>query len=181
MVSIVHVQSGLTLYTKIFDEFCNDIDNEGNSELIGSFLTALKAFSQQFGQDKIRQIDMNTIKFLIYEKDGLLIFFVLDEDDKIKSYKKSLRMSLKAFQEVFSRAISHNYNEITQFSEFNPILQEILKVPPEKIEYSCLECPMGKKNNCLFKKVKDQILEFKGLELIKQQYADKNKDIKQIT
>lgn len=173
MISIVHAASGLTLYTKVFDEFCNDLDNDGTTELIGSFLSALKIFSQQFGQDEIRQVEMNTIKFLIYEQNGMLIFFVLDNDDDVEMYKKSLRMSLKAFHEVFSKAIKENYNEIAQFTEFNPILQEILKVPPEKIEFSCLECPMGQKNNCLFKKVKEQILEFKGIEIIKQQYADK--------
>lgn len=161
MVSIVHSDSGITLYSRIFEKFCEDIDNGLNSELIGAFFTAIKGFSKQFGQNEIKQIEMSTLKFLIHEKDKVMIFFLLDDNDQIEEYKKTLIICLNTFLDLYS--IREFYYETHIFQKFNPILQEILKIPPEEIEPSCLNCPMGQKKDCLFNQVQKRIKEFKKI------------------
>ncbi|MHA1491615.1 MAG: hypothetical protein ACTSRI_18420, partial [Promethearchaeota archaeon] len=138
MVSIIHGLSGITLFSRVFESFCEDISEELSSELIGSFLTAIKLFSREFGQDKIKQIEMSTIKFLIYEKERVMIFFLLDSSDIILEYEMSLKFCLNIFLEMFSKQIYSNYQNVDIFQNYNPVLHEILKVPPDKIEPSCL-------------------------------------------
>lgn len=163
MVSIIQSESGITLYSRIFDNFCEDIDNKLNSELIGAFFTAIKGFSKQFGQNEIKQIEMSTLKFIIHERDNVMIFFLLDDNDNIEEYKKTLMVSLNTFLGMFSKEVSEFYYETHKFQKFNSILQEILKIPPEKINPSCLNCPMGQKKNCLFNQVQKKIKEFKKI------------------
>jgi hypothetical protein len=44
MVSIIHSDSGITLFSRVFEDFCENIDNGLNSELIGKkLLTAVWA------------------------------------------------------------------------------------------------------------------------------------------
>lgn len=161
MVSIIQSESGITLYSRIFNNFCEEIDNKLNSELIGAFFTAIKGFSKQFGQNEIKQIEMSTLKFLIHERDKVMIFFLLDDNDNIEEYKKTLMVCLNTFHELFSKEIREYYYETHKFQKFNSILQEILKIPPEKIQPSCLNCPMGQKKNCLFNQVQKKIIELK--------------------
>jgi hypothetical protein len=163
MVSIVHSDSGITLFSRVFEDFCDNIDNGLNSELIGAFFTAIKGFSKQFGQNEIKQIEMSTLKFIIHERDKVMIFFLLDDNDNIEEYKKTLMVSLNTFLEIFSKEVSEYYYETHIFQKFNSILQEILKIPPEKIQPSCLNCPMGQKKDCLFNQVQKKIKEFKKI------------------
>ncbi len=157
MVSIIHSVSGITLYSQVFDSFCKKFDENFDYEIIGSFISAIKVFSHEFGQDEIKQIEMSTLKFLMYEKKDLIIFFLLDANDQNDSYKKSLIITLNTFLKLFSEEISKNYNQINLFYKFTPILREILRIPPEKIEVSCLNCPFGQKENCLFWQVREKI------------------------
>ena len=165
MVSIIHSPSGITLFSRIFEKFCEKISEEMGAALIGSFISAIKTLSQEFGQDEIKQIEMSTLKFLIYEKNQIMIFFLLDNTDGIEDYKKILIVCLNAFFKMFSKDIYEKYNNTFIFQEFNPILHEIFKIPPEKIEPSCLNCLMGQKKNCLFKQVQQKILEFKEIPI----------------
>lgn len=161
MLSIIDSLSGITLFSKVFNEFCKNIDNNISYDLIGGFITAIKQFSKQFGQLEIRQIEMDTLKLLIYEKFDVMIFFLLDHDDKIKEYKKSLVICMNVFLKMFKADLKDNVNNTTYFQDFNSIIYEILKIPPEKIEPSCLNCAMGQKTDCLFNQVKNKIAEYK--------------------
>lgn len=158
MISIIHSPSGITLFSRIFENFCEKINNDLETDLIGSFISAIRKFSKNFGQDEIKQIEMSTLKFIIYEKEKILIFFLLDNSDKRLDYEKSLKICLNIFLEMFYKDNYTPYNSTSSFKKFNPILQEILKISPEKIEPSCLSCPRLQKNNCLFKHVQEEIL-----------------------
>ncbi len=164
MVSIIHSDSGITLFSRVFEDFCENIDNGLNSDLIGAFFTALRGFSQQFGQREIKQIEMSTVKFLIHERDKVMIFFLLDNNDQIAEYKKTLIICLNTFLDLFSKEIHEYYYETHKFQKFNQILQEILKIPPEEIEPSCLNCLMGQKKNCLFNQVQKKLKSLKQFD-----------------
>ena len=174
MVSLIHIPSGITLFSRIFDKFCEGINQEFEFTLIGSFITAIKMFSQKFGQNEIKQIEMSSLRFLIYEQKRVMIFFLLNISDDILEYKRSLRICMNAFLQMFHKDIYKNYNNTAIFQDFNPILQEILKISLDKIEPSCLNCPMGQRNNCLFKRVKNKIIEFN--ENQKKKLEIKNKE-----
>ncbi|MHA1491619.1 MAG: hypothetical protein ACTSRI_18440 [Promethearchaeota archaeon] len=135
MVSIIHNPSGLTLYSKEFKKIEENKNDHLESDLIGSFITALKLFSHEFGQDEIKHIEMSTLRFLIYEKNKIMIFFLLDNTDDILKYKVKLKLCLNAFFKMFSKQIYSNYHEVNIFQKYNPVLHEILEVPPsnEKI------------------------------------------------
>jgi hypothetical protein len=163
MVSIIHADSGITLFSRVFDKFCELVEDKQRSDLIGSFIGAIKKFSQEFSQDEIRLIEMSNLKFLCSERDNILIFFILEGNDNVQEYEKSLKMSLRIFLMLFSQQINDNYNNISIFQRFNIILQDILKIPPEKIEPSCLNCPMGQKNNCIFNQIKEKVLDMNDL------------------
>ena len=169
MVSIIHSSSGITLFTRIFEKFCEGIDND--SELVGCFISALKKFATEFGQDTIKQIEMNDLKFLIYEKDSVLAFFLLDQNDNSDEYKKLITMCMKSFLQMYGNEISSHINLVTFFDGFNQILQEILKISPSEIEPSCMSCEMGKKYNCLFKQVQKRIMDFKKSSSIIQRIS----------
>lgn len=161
MVSLIHYPSGVTLFSKIFNKFCENFDDDIlKLELIGNFITALKMFSKEFGQDKIKQIEMSTLKFLIYEKSDIMNVFLLDIDDNIENYKKNLIVCLNVFLKMFSRDLQRDFNDLNKFKPFNPILHEILKTPPEKIENSFLDCPIGLKSNCIFTQVQNMLLDY---------------------
>ncbi|MHA1659823.1 MAG: hypothetical protein ACTSUT_11980, partial [Promethearchaeota archaeon] len=72
-------------------------------------------------------------------------------------YEMSLKFCLNIFLEMFSKQIYSNYQNVDIFQNYNPVLHEILKVPPDKIEPSCLNCKRGLKRNCLFNKVQEKI------------------------
>jgi len=91
MISIIHEPSDITLFSKVFDNFCKLIDEKTQSDLVGSFLSAIKKFSQNFGQNEIKQIEMSDLRFLIYEQDTIMIFFLLDVSDNSTEYKKFLK------------------------------------------------------------------------------------------
>lgn len=161
MISIIHEPSGITLFSKIFDKFCELINDKTQSDLVGSFLSAIKKFSQSFGQDEIKQIEMSDIRFLIYEQDRIMIFLLIDVTDNIEEYKKILRICCNSFFQIYHFQIRKNFNDISVFQQFNPVLKEILKIPPEKIEPTCLNCPMGLRKDCLFKQVQEKMYKFK--------------------
>ncbi len=92
-----------------------------------------------------------------------MIFFLLDDNDQNEEYKKTLIICLNTFLDLFSKEISEYYYDTHIFQKFNPILQEILKIPPEEIEPSCLNCPMGQKKDCLFNQVQKKIKELKKI------------------
>ena len=121
MVSIVHSVSGITLFTKVFNDFCEEVDGEISMELIGSFLTAIKLFSKQFGQDEIKQIEMSTLKFLITEKEGIMVFFLTEHDDKTEEYKRLLTMCCKTFKETYFKNANGCINDIDRLKGFNEI------------------------------------------------------------
>ena len=160
MVSLIHISSGITLFSRIFDKFCENINSESETQLIGCFISAIKKFSQELGQKGIKQIEMSNLKVLIHEHDPIIIFILIDNSDDSEDYSKTLIMCCNAFFQVYRKEINENYNKTSIFQKFNPILQEILKIPPDKIEPSCINCPMGQKKDCLFNRVKQQILEF---------------------
>ena len=160
MVSFIHAPSGITLFSRIFEGFCERINEAAQSELIGCFISAIKSFSQEFNQNEIKHIEMSNLTFLISEQDHVMIFFLLDVTNNTMEYRKSLKICLNAFLRMYHGEIKNNYNDISKFENFNSILQEILKISPDKIEPSCLNCPMGQKENCLFKRVKQKIREF---------------------
>jgi len=145
MISIIHEPSVITLFSKVFDNFCKTIDEKTQSDLVGSFLSAIKKFYQNFGQDEIKQIEMSDLRFLIYEQDIIMIFFLLDVSDNSIEYKKILKICCNTFFRIYHNQITNNFNEISIFQDFNLTLKEILKIPPEKIEPTCLNCPMGLK------------------------------------
>lgn len=86
MISIIHEPSEITLFSKVFDNFCKSINNKTQSDLVGSFISAIKKFSQNFGQEEIKQIEMSDLRFLIYEQDVIMIFFLLDASDNSAEY-----------------------------------------------------------------------------------------------
>jgi len=176
MVSIIHNPSSITLFSKVFDKFCEDINERLSSDLIGGFISAIKMFSQEFGQNEIKQIEMSTLKFLMYEKEGIMIFFILDNDDNIIHFKKSLIICLNAFLDMFPKEVLVNVYEISNFVKFNPVLHEILAIAPEKIEESCLNCSMGMKEHCLFTQVKQKISEYKNKSIIRIKNLIKNSE-----
>jgi len=91
MISIIHEPSGITLFSRVFDNFCKSINDKTQSDLVGSFISAIKKFSQNFGQYEIKQIEMSDIRFIIYEQDTIMIFFLLDVSDNSTEYKKFLK------------------------------------------------------------------------------------------
>jgi hypothetical protein len=160
MISVLHNTSGITLFSKVFNNFCETIDPKSNSELIGCFINALSKFSRELGQSEIKQIEMTSLKFLISVNNDVMILFVLDREDNREDYTKSLQMCLKIFLKMFSEDIEANrVHNLTNFRQFNPILYEILKINPSHIEESCLTCPMWQKKNCLFEQVREILRE----------------------
>ncbi|MHC1591897.1 MAG: hypothetical protein ACXQS8_07415 [Candidatus Helarchaeales archaeon] len=162
MVSIIHALSGITLFSRVFESFCEKANGEIEADLIGCFVSAIRLFSQEFGQNEIKKIEMSRLKLLIHEREGIIIFFLIDSSDIAAEYEKILKTCLNVFIQMFKTYLHGNFHIERQiFQNFNPVLQELLEIPPERIEPSCLNCPMGRKRNCIFNRVQQKILEFK--------------------
>lgn len=81
--------------------------------------------------------------------------------DNIEEYKKILKICYNSFFQIYHFQIKKKFNNISVFQQFNPVLKKILKIPPEKIEPTCLNCPIGLKKDCLFKQVQEKMYKFK--------------------
>ncbi|MFW9990361.1 MAG: hypothetical protein ACFFC3_17095 [Candidatus Odinarchaeota archaeon] len=101
---------------------------------------------------------------MIYEKNDIMNVFLLDIDDNIEDFRKDFIVCLNVFLKMFSSEIQKEIKDLKKFQTFNPMLHEILKISPEKIESSCLNCPIGLKSNCIFTQVQNLLLEYKKSE-----------------
>lgn len=127
MVSIINRPSGITLFTKVFEGFYEKTDTTLCSELIGSFISAIRQFSTELGQNKIKLIEMNDLKFMMHEKDNTLIFFLVDNRDSISKYKKSLVSCLKAFLLLYPENSIKEVKNIKRFQNFHKVINNLLE------------------------------------------------------
>jgi hypothetical protein len=158
MISLIHIPSGITLFSRVFDKFCERIGKGLSYDLIGCFIKAFKVFSQELEQEDIKLLEMSSLKFICCSEQTVLIFFVLDESDNTTAYGKTLKIALNTFLMLFKKEIQFHPNNTALFQTYNSVLNELLKIPHDQIEPSCLNCTMGIKKNCIFSQVKEKIL-----------------------
>ncbi|MHA1723273.1 MAG: hypothetical protein ACTSYC_11975 [Promethearchaeota archaeon] len=127
MILIINISSGITLFTKVSENFHKKIKNSFAPELIGSFLTAMWHFSRELGQNGIKSIEMNDLRFLMYEKNETMIFFLIEGKDEIQIYKEKLIKCLNAFLMMYPHDIKKEVKKIKHFRNFEEILNQLIK------------------------------------------------------
>ncbi len=148
MVSVIHLGSGITLFSTVYDHFCDQI--EEGKELVGCFVQAIDLFSKNIGQEGVRTIEMSNLRILIFEKNPIIISFIIDIDDDISLYKKKLDISLHTFLKNFQVHLQDNYNTTSLFERFQKDLNDILEISDEDILSSCPECDKSEHCECVY-------------------------------
>ena len=157
MVTIIHLESGITLFSRIFENFCQVNDDE--IDTIGCFMNAMELLSKNLGQEGIRQIEMSDLNILIYEKHPIFIAFIIDLKDNLEEYKKKLSICLATFLKEYSDVLNtNNYYDISIFNNFNITLQEILDMSINEINLACPNCEFGSKCDCLYERMKHKFI-----------------------
>ncbi|MFX1398772.1 MAG: hypothetical protein ACFFAS_17210 [Promethearchaeota archaeon] len=148
MASVIHLKSGITLFSNVYEHFCEQI--EEGQELIGCFVQAIELFSKNIGQEGVREIEMSTVRVLIFEKNPILVAFIIDKDDNASLYRKKLDISLHTFLKNYGSHLSKKYNNASLFEGFEEDLKEILDLPNETILKACPECNNHGNSECLY-------------------------------
>ena len=161
MVTIIHLESGITLFSRIFENFCQVIDDE--IDTLGCFMNAMELLSKNLGQEGIRQIEMSDLNILIYEKDPILMAFIIDRNDNLEESKKKLSICLATFIKEYSDVLNNNnYHDISIFNNFNITLQEILDLSIDEIDLACPNCEFGSKCDCLYQQMNHKFIICEG-------------------
>ncbi len=70
---------------------------------------------------------MNQLKFLMHEKKNTMIFFLLDNSDKITFYEKSLMKCLNTFLIMYPEASYQEVKEIRKYQSFNNVIKSLIE------------------------------------------------------
>ncbi|MBN1803320.1 MAG: hypothetical protein JW891_17545 [Candidatus Lokiarchaeota archaeon] len=148
MVSVIHLASGITLFSAVYEQFCEQI--EEGKELVGCFVQAIDLFSKNIGQDGVRTIEMSNLKVLIFEKNPILVSFIIEIDDDASLYKKKLDIALHTFLKNYQVQLINAYNTTSLFEGFYEDLNVILEVSDEDILRACPECEHSEHCECIY-------------------------------
>ena len=160
MVSILHLESGITLFARVLENFCKIVGDD--TDLLGCFVSAMESFSKQLGQKGVKQVEMSNLKLLMFEKEPILVVFALDLTDDVKEYQKKISICTNTFLKKYKTELKKNINQIELFKSFNAILQEILEFPLEKLNVVCPDCEFDLKKDCLYVHLRDRISDAKS-------------------
>lgn len=160
LVSVLHLESGITLFSRVFENFCKTVGDD--TDLIGCFVSAMDSFSKQLGQEGVKQIEMSNLKILMFEKRPILIFFALELIDDLQEYQKKISICANTFLKKYKTELKKNFHHIELFKSFNPIIQEILEFPLEKLNEVCPDCEFEIKRDCLYVHLRDSISDIKS-------------------
>ena len=156
MATIIHAENGLTLFSKSFERFCFEIEDQ--EDLVGCFISAMESFSKQFGQEGLRSIEMTDLEVLIYKKLPISVIFVADKDENLEEYKHKIAISANTFVKKYEKEIQASANNTAFFEGFNADLQEILELPMEEITLACPHCDFEEKCDCIYVQLQKKLV-----------------------
>ena len=148
MISITHMKSGLTLFSKVFEKFCLELDDD--VELVGCFISAMDTFTTKLKQKGLKFIEMTNLDVILYDKSPIKVIICIDKEANIEDYKRIVPIIANSFVNTYKTELKESINDTSLFQEFNEELQEILDLPMEEITVACPNCDFEKKCDCVY-------------------------------
>jgi len=100
--------------------------DEKHSDIFSGFLSAIQNITQELNIGSVILISTQGEKghnCIIINKDPIRVILLVDETDPITVWRETGEIIVQKFLEMYTN--TKNYNYITQFESFKPILQNI--------------------------------------------------------
>jgi hypothetical protein len=157
MISIIHIETGLTLFSKTFEKFCLELEDD--VELVGCLISAIDTFTIKLRQRGLKFIEMTNLDVILYDKSPIKVIICIDKEDNTKDYKRIVSIIANSFVYMYKTELKESINETSLFQEFNEELQEILNLPMEEITATCPNCDFEKKCDCVYSHYQKKLVE----------------------
>ncbi|MEJ2252510.1 MAG: hypothetical protein P8Y97_22975 [Candidatus Lokiarchaeota archaeon] len=95
MISITHMKSGLTLFSKVFEKFCLELEDD--VELIGCFISAMDTFTIKLKQKGLKFIEMTNLDVILYDKSPIKVIICIDKEANTEDYKRIVSIVANSF------------------------------------------------------------------------------------
>lgn len=125
IILIQHMISGLNIleyrlkHTKL---------DEKHSDIFSGFLSAIQNITKELNIGSVILISTQGEKghnCIIINRDPIRVILLVDETDPISVWRETGELIVEKFLKMYAH--TKDYNEITQFESFKPILQNICK------------------------------------------------------
>ena len=157
MVTIIQGDTGLTLFSKTFEHFCLELEDD--VDLVGCFITAMDSFTMKLKQKGLKFIEMSDLDVILYKKPPLTVIFCVDKNENIEDYKRKISITANSFIKTYKIKLQQSTTDTIIFQDFNKQLQEILELPPEEITMACPNCDFDKNCECIYYHTKQKLEE----------------------